>query len=233
MGLPFHRGAGADRGAAGDERVQQGEDHLWAAGGSRREKKGWNHPQSYARYERKGLYQEHLSNWSWIKLNPLRIPMAGEGGHRWRVKRSRELRKRTRCPTWGSLQRGRRCNRYEGFQIYMCNVHRTWYQHMGLHHLQIRKGLSFMHATRQPPIQILSRIYISSGDRSGGGGKVGDQGKDFAGGTTCRRKVHFCILSFWASFFCTAGSNSRSSGMAWFPCLTKWRKWTRLWQPLR
>ena len=126
--------------------------------------------------------------------------MVGEGGHRWRVKKSRELRKRTRCPTWGSLQRGRRCNRYVGFQIYMCNVHRTWYQHMGLHHLQIRKGLSFMHATRQPPIQILLRIYIPSGDRSGGGGKVGDQGKDFAGGTTCRRKVHFCILSFYPLF---------------------------------
>ena len=63
--------------------------------------------------------------------------------------------------------------------------------YMGLHHLQIRKGLSFMHATRQPPIQILSRIYIPSGDCSGGGGKVGDQGKDFAGGTTRRRKVRF------------------------------------------
>ena len=63
VGLPLHRGAGADRSPAGDERVQQREDHLWAARGSWGEKKGWNHPQSYAWHERKSWYQRHAWNW--------------------------------------------------------------------------------------------------------------------------------------------------------------------------
>ena len=136
VGLPFHRGAGADRSPAEDERVQQRKDHLRAARGSRGEEKGWDHPQSNARHELKGRQQDNLGE---IRLKHNFISgslwkrWVGAGG-KWRGAESSERR----CLAW--------------------------------------LGASF-------------KERENSASHCSWGGKAGDQGENFACGTTFRRKV--------------------------------------------